>query len=489
MHPRPRPHAAPNVNHLVIMSDEYMAGALSCAGHPVVRTPNLDRMAERGVRFEHAYTPSPMCVPARGAFQAGLRVDQVGCWSSAEPYQGSPPGWGAALRGRGVEVASVGKLHFRSSEDDNGFAPELLPLHVAEGIGWLPGLLRRNPPAFDSSGFAGSAGVGESAYTDYDRRICDRAVDWLRNAPDAPWVLFVSFVCPHYPLRCPPAFFCDPGTVDMPFCYAEAERPVHPVVRAVMEASGYDRHFTGEQHVRLARAAYFGLCGYVDSLVGRLLGALEGVGRGRDTRVVFTADHGEMLGNHGAWTKMLMYEDSVAAPMLLAGPDVPRGVVDPTPVTLLDIPAMLLRDHGCEPMGSDGESLAELALGQRSGRTVLSQYHDGWSPTGCFMLRWDRWKFIHYEGFEPQLFDLAGDPEERDDLAARGTHRHVLELGRRKLESFLDPAEVSRRAFADQQALIERYGGERGLLDRMHLYFDYTPMSPEASGRERSGAR
>ena len=326
------------MNHLVIMSDEYMAGALSCAGHPVVRTPNLDRLAGRGVRFEHAYTPSPMCVPARGAFQAGLRVDQVGCWSSAEPYHGSPPSWGTTLRERGVSVASVGKLHFRSSDDDNGFAPEMLPLHVAEGVGWLPGLLRRNPPPFDSSGFAGSAGEGESAYSDYDRRICERAVDWLRHAPDTPWVLFVSFVCPHYPLRCPPAFFPDPETVDMPLCYAASERPAHPVVRALMEASGYDRHFTGERQVRLARAAYYGLCAYVDDLVGRLLGALEGTGQDRDTRIVFTADHGEMLGNHGAWTKMLMYEDSVSVPMLLAGPDLPRGEVNPTPVTLLDVP-------------------------------------------------------------------------------------------------------------------------------------------------------
>ena len=92
-------------------------------------------------------------------------------------------------------------------------------------------------------------------------------------------------------------------------------------------------------------------------------------------------------------------------------------------------------------------------------------------------------ELIRYEGFEPQPFDLARDPEERDDLAARGTHRHVLDLGRRKLGSFLDPAEVNRRAFADQRALIERHDGERGLLDRMHLYFDYTPMSPEAAGR------
>ena len=478
------------MNHLVIMSDEYMAGALSCAGHPVVRTPNLDRLAGRGVRFEHAYTPSPMCVPARGAFQAGLRVDQVGCWSSAEPYHGSPPGWGTTLRERGVSVASVGKLHFRSSGDDNGFAPEMLPLHVAEGVGWLPGLLRRNPPPFDSSGFAGSAGEGGSAYSDYDRRICERAVDWLRHAPDRPWVLFVSFVCPHYPLRCPPAFFPDPEAVDMPLCYAESERPAHPVVRALMEASGYDRHFTGERPVRLARAAYYGLCGYVDDLVGRLLGVLERTGLGRDTRIVFTADHGEMLGNHGAWTKMLMYEDSVSVPMILAGPDLPRGEVNPTPVTLLDVPAMLLRDHGCEPTpASGGESLADLSLLRCPGRVALSQYHDGWSITGCFMLRWDHWKFIHYEGYEPQLFDLARDPEEREDLAARGTHRDVVGAGRRKLRAMLDPAEVTRRAFADQRALIERHGGERGLLDRMHLYFDYTPMSPEAAGPGAAGAR
>ena len=139
-----------------------------------------------------------------------------------------------------------------------------------------------------------------------------------------------------------------------------------------MEASGYDRHFTGEWQVRLARAAYYGLCAYVDDLVGRLLGALERTGQDRDTRIVFTADHGEMLGNHGAWTKMLMYEDSVSVPMLLAGPDLPRGEVNPTPVTLLDVPAMLLRDHGCEPPPGGGRRVAGRIV-PRAGGPIASR--------------------------------------------------------------------------------------------------------------------
>jgi len=148
-----------------------MPGALGCAGHPLVQTPHLDKLANSGVRFTNAYTPSPMCVPARAAFQTGLHVHNIRCWSSAEPYDGTPQGWGHHLRRNGVRVASIGKLHFKHSETDNGFEPELLPLHVTDGEGWVPGLLRQNPLPFDASRYANDIGTGDSDYTRYDERI------------------------------------------------------------------------------------------------------------------------------------------------------------------------------------------------------------------------------------------------------------------------------------------------------------------------------
>ncbi len=461
-----------------------MAKALGCAGHPVVQTPNLDKLANAGVRFNHAYTPSPMCVPARAAFQTGLHVDKLGCWSSAEPYNGDPQGWGHHLRKNGSRVVSIGKLHYKTSLTDNGFDPELLPLHVTDSEGWVPGLLRQSPLPFDSSGFGNNIGGGGSEYSMYDGRIADEARLWLSNPENInkPWVLFVSLVSPHYPLRSPDHFFnlYDPQDVDMPFCYHSSERPSHPVVQKIMAASGYDQHFDSEK-IRVARAAYYGLCSYVDDIVGQLLNTLDQQRLTEDTRVVFTSDHGEMLGNHGAWTKMLMLEDSVSIPMILSGPGIDSGTVNATPVTLLDIAPMLYEDHQC-PLPDhtlDGESLVTLSKENQPDRCVISQYHDGWSPTGFYMVRWGKWKYVHYQDYSPQLFDLVSDPEERADLAAHKGYEQVLKTGWEKLNEWLDPKAVNEKAFSDQQKLIDQYGGVDGIKEKMELYFDYTPISQE----------
>jgi choline-sulfatase len=138
-------------NMLVLMSDEHQREALGCYGHPIVRTPNLDKLAEKGVRFTNAYTPSPICVPARASFATGRYVHDTRHWTNAQPYDGSISGWGHRLMEEGCHVASVGKLHYRSDTDPNGFSEEILPMHVRGGIGWSRGLLRGENQSWDKA--------------------------------------------------------------------------------------------------------------------------------------------------------------------------------------------------------------------------------------------------------------------------------------------------------------------------------------------------
>src|SRR5262245_31663087 len=129
-------------NLLVIMSDEHDPRWMGCSGNALMHTPNLDRLAARGLRFTDAYTTCPICVPARAAFAVGKYIHQIGHWDNADPYDGKLPSWHHRLRDQGHRVVSVGKLHFRSTDDDNGFSEEIVPMNVFEGKGDLYGLLR-----------------------------------------------------------------------------------------------------------------------------------------------------------------------------------------------------------------------------------------------------------------------------------------------------------------------------------------------------------
>ncbi len=467
-------------NVLVIMADELSRSALGCYGNRLVHTPHIDGLAARGTRFANAYTPSPICVPARAALATGRYVHQIGHWDSAHPYDGRIEGWAHRLRATGHRVASVGKLHYRSAADDNGFSDELLPMHVVDGRGWVRGLLRDPLPAYDvTASFAAEVGAGHSRYTDYDLTICERACRWIDQAAirrtDKPWVLLTSFTSPHYPLVAPPEFLARYDPDDLP--EPGGAKPDHPVLRELADFFDYDRHFD-EAGRRRAAAAYFGLCSFIDALVGRLLTALQDSGQADCTVVLFTSNHGEMLGAHGFWAKSVMYEDAAAVPLILCGPGIASGRVVGGAASLIDAhPTIMELARGVRPQApEDGFALSLLdqANRERPERTVLSEYHDGGATTGFFMVRWDRWKYVHYVGHAPQLFDLGADPDEDRDLAGTEAHADVVAEGERRLREILNPEAVNAAAFAAQSARIAELGGRERILASAD--FGHTPV-------------
>ncbi len=476
-----QPVSPPNL--LVIISDEHRRDAMGCAGHRFVKTPNLDRLAARGTRFSNAYTASPMCVPTRAALACGRHVHQTGFWDSATPYNGTMPSWMHRLRDSGIETTSIGKLHFRSGEDDNGFSREILPMHVVGGVGWAIGLLRDDPPAYDMTvELAAESGAGESSYTAYDRDITDAAVDWIASRPDAqsdrPWAGFVSFVSPHYPLTAPAEFY--DLYRDLDFNARPQPVPGHPEIRTLASFFDYEAHFTDASR-HAAIAGYFGLTSFLDTCIGWVLTALEDSGQAENTIIVYLSDHGEMLGEKGLWTKQVMYEASVGIPLIIAGPDVPADNVCTTAVSLVDIAATALDVMGL-PADPDcsGRSLHALANEpDDEDRTVFAEYHDGGSSTGAFMVRWRNWKYVHYTGLPPQLFDLAADPEEMSDRSLDQAPDAVAARseGARRLMEICDADAVDRQCRADQAARIASLGGRKACQEA--FVFNHTPTPSE----------
>ncbi len=464
-------------NLLIIMSDEHSRKVLGCYGDPIVTTPNLDALAARGTRFTDAYTTSPICVPARAAFALGKYVHQIGFWDNADPYDGSQPSWHHLLRERGHEVVSIGKLHFRSDDDDNGFSREILPMHVVEGKGDLIGLLR-DPlaPRGHARKLAATAGPGESTYTMYDREIAARAQVWLHDeatiARDKPWVLFVSFVAPHFPLTAPPEHYYRYArrALPLPKLHQRPDSRLHPYVRDYASTLDYGAYFEDDAHVHRAIAAYYGLCSFLDEQVGKVLAALRDAGLEQDTRVVYTSDHGDNLGARGIWGKSTMYEESAGCPLIIAGDGLPAGAVCREPASHIDLFPFILDATG-EPSGElaaghPGVSVERLARGEIPRRSVLVEYHATGSSAGAFALRVGRFKYVYYCAYPPELFDLESDPEELDNLAGKPEYAARLAECEHALRAICDPDAVERRAKARQAEIIERHGGRTAIVER-----------------------
>jgi choline-sulfatase len=474
-------------NLLVLMSDEHNPKFLGAAGHPFIATPNLDALAARGTRFTSAYTTCPICVPARAAFAVGRYVHEIGYWDNADAYEGAIPSWHHALRDAGHRVVSIGKLHFRGLPgDDHGFSQEIVPMHVVEGIGDVKGLVRADiPKRKGGDKMARRAGPGESSYTAYDRDIAARAQVWLHEeAPrwrDKPWVLFVSFVLPHFPLTAPPHWFYRYWQQDLPLPkrYAIDERPRHPYLATYEHTVDYDAHFASREDVKRAVAGYAGLVSAMDENVGHVLRALRDAGLEGTTRVIYTSDHGDNAGARGLWGKSTLYEESAGVPLLMAGPDIPSGAVIHTPVSHIDCAPTILLAAGEPPRagGRDlpGASLFDVAAGATPGRPVVSEYHAIGSVGGAYMIRVGRYKYCHYVAHPPQLFDLLDDPEELADLAADPRHADVLRDCERRLRAALDPEAVDARAKQRQAELLARYGGREAALARGDLGFTPAP--------------
>jgi choline-sulfatase len=471
-------------NVLVIMSDEHNPKYLGAAGHPYIQTSNLDALAARGTRFTSAYTTCPICVPARAAFAVGRYVHEIGFWDNGDAYDGSVPSWHHALRAAGRRVVSIGKLHFRGQpQDDHGFTREIVAMHVIEGIGDVKGLVRNDIPMRKGGDkMAKYAGPGESTYTVYDRDIASRAQIWLHEEgtqdTGAPWVLFVSFVAPHFPLTAPPEWFYRYAGMNLPMPkqYRKDERPRHPAIDEYARVVDYDTHFADERDVRRALVGYAGLVSAMDENAGKVLRALEDAGLADDTAVIYTSDHGDNTGARGLWGKSTFYEESAGVPMIVAGPGLPRGKVVDVPVSHVDCAPAILDAAGATPLGPlSGHSLFDIANGATPARPVLCEYHAIGSSSGGFMLRHGRYKYCHYVGRPPQLFDLDRDPEELVDLASDAGHAGILRQCEARLRDVLDPEAVDARAKTRQASLLEAFGGREKALARGDLGFTPAP--------------
>ncbi len=478
-------------NMLVIMADQHNPKMLGCNGHKVVKTPNLDALADRGVLFKNAYTNSPLCVPARACFATGRYVHDNGCWDNAIAYSGGQPSWGHRLQANGNPVVSIGKLHYRSEDDDTGFDEQIEPMHIMEGVGDVHGSIRPDLPVrHQGRQYVEQVGPGETKYSEYDRRLTRHACSWLtdkgRKKSEKPWVLFVSFICPHFPIIAPQEYY-DMYPLDNLPDFKPADDELfknHPWWNAFNESFIYETFFRDDEHRKITLASYLGLCSFMDNNVGQVLQALKSAGLEKNTRIIYTSDHGDNMGARGIWGKSTWHEESAGIPLIMAGPDIPEHEKNYTPVSLIDLYQTILDGAGA-PLGEGdeelpGKSLLKIAAdGDNVERSVFGEYHAAGAISAAYMLRTAQYKYIHYAGgYDPELYDMISDPEELNNLAAQQEYITVLSELREKLENLIDPETVNQQALTEQYKLVQKHGGREAIIARGAA--NNTPVPGEA---------
>ncbi len=448
----------PNV--LLIISDQHQRDATGCYGHQVVRTPNIDRLAARGVTFTSAYCQSPLCAPSRASLLTGTHVHTCEAWSgrTGKPIRELPTLSGL-LREAGYATGSIGKVHIVGEKKDGrdlGFSERALRYYTYGRQDYIDAVGAEKAARYIPAGGddplrtdymnRGNVPVDLEDPDIFDDLVVERSIRFMEDHRDGPFFLWAGLEKPHPHWYAPKRFheMYDPAAMELP-ATLEKKPGGFPTIswKKLQEVENY-----GEEEIRNCIAAYYANVTYMDSSVGRLLEALERLGLAANTIVIYTSDHGEMLFQHGITQKHCFFEAAAAVPLVMAGPGMPRKERREHIVSLLDLfPTLAPMCGAASPGTLEGENIAEVIAGSAptEGRCAFSEFYSfGYAER---MVRTPEWKYVHSETWSPQLFNLREDPLEIENLAGRPEYAGTCrELDARVTEGWElpDPAEIAR---------------------------------------------
>ncbi len=444
-------------NLLIIMSDEHGPMFSGAYGHPIVRTPHMDRLAAGGARFENAYCNSPLCSPSRMSFMTGRYVQHIGMWDNTTALPPDTVTWAHSLRAAGYDAVLSGKQHFVGQDQLHGFraqlARDLHAEHTHPIFDWSLGT-RVAPQPWPA---LAQAGPGTTTEIEVDDQAEAAALAYLHDPArrDGPWALNVSFIAPHFPLIAPPEYWAmyPPEDVDMPTIPPDHLAAQHPATLRMRRMFGMP-DAVPEELTRRGRAGYYALITYLDDKIGRLLAALDATGQRENTIVVYTSDHGEMAGEHGMWRKSNFYEQSARVPLIVAGPGIAAGRHFRGAVSLVDLVATVVDIAGAPRVAPlDGDSLLPLLRGETATEKdeAFSEYLGHGVAHPMAMLRRGRYKLNYYLDDPPELYDLDADPGEFTNRAADPAYREILHDLRARLLAHWDPVVLEQQVRQSQR--------------------------------------
>ncbi|NIA70351.1 choline-sulfatase [Pelagibius litoralis] len=421
-------------NILFIQVDQLTAFSLRCYGDTACHAPNIDQLADSGTVFETAYCNFPLCAPSRFSMATGQLCSTIGAYDNAAEMPASLPTYAHYLRAAGYQTALSGKMHFIGPDQHHGFEARLTPDLYPADFSWVPNWENEGKRDTNDARAVLVSGVCErSVQIDFDEMVTTQAIQHLydiaRSKDDRPFFLQVSYTHPHEPYLCRKEYWDLYEGVEIPLPNVPAlssnEHDAHSR-RLLADFSMLDMRFADEDIAR-ARRAYYGSISYLDAMVGRVLETLDAIGQAENTAIIFTSDHGEMLGERGMWFKKHFFEPALRVPLIMKLPGEGQGRVD-TPVSLVDLlPTFMGIAKGsnwCNWVEAlEGCSLVPM-IGQppKHDRPIYAEYLAETTPSPILMIRQGQYKFVYSKEDPALLFDLETDENERYNLATDPNH-------------------------------------------------------------------
>lgn len=457
----------PNV--LLIVADQMIPFLTGPYGDKNAITPNLDRLAEKGVVFNSAYTPNPICSPARASLMTGKYSSNIRVWDNASPLHSDEPTICHYLSHEGYESVLSGKMHFIGPDQMHGYDKRLIPSiypcdfswtkarfdktpgshakgYMSDGIQIMPeGIdLKRDSNGnltfvrpeynFDKEHEVISGFNMVSHNSQFDKWAHFKALDYLNekreeweNGKKQPFFLTVSYNFPHEPFNPPKELFdlYSDADIDLPYLPDNLSECYSSMDKWLNRHHGLNSLDINDiESTKKVRRAYYSLITYIDIMVGELMKGLEESGFDKNTIVIFTSDHGDMLIEKGMVQKRTFYEWSTRVPLIIMYPDKKyAGKKINEPVSLIDIAPTILdmaSSHVNKRININGESLIPLIDGKNDKeRYIVSEMHSEGVYSPCFMVRKGDYKYSYFHGNGAQLFNLKDDPDEWNNLSGQ----------------------------------------------------------------------